>query len=232
MGMDILLVEDDPSLAGVLSDSLADAGHRVKVFRDGGAALVWMEGNHCSLVVTDVRLPGADGLKILQAARSLTPPAEVLIMTGYATIEQAVETMGAGAWSYLQKPFPGKTLLAQVEKIASVVRIREEVEKLRRGSSSSSEALTGSSPKVHNLNGKVREAALGRASILLEGENGTGKERVARFIHSRGSSPGAPFVPVSIAAIPEGLLQGDPRSRPRLSLERLHRDPLDPPLQA
>ena len=209
MGMDILLVEDDPSLAGVLSDSLADAGHRVKVFRDGGAALVWMEGNRCSLVVTDVRLPGADGLKILQAARSLDPPAEVLIMTGYATIEQAVEAMGAGAWSYLQKPFPGKTLLAQVEKIASVVRIREEVEELRRSSSSSSEALTGSSPRVRDLNEKTREAALGRAPILLEGENGTGKERVARFIHSSGGPPGAPFVPVSLAAIPEGLLQGE-----------------------
>ena len=121
--MNVLLVEDERSIAVTLGDALAAARHKVRVTGDGTEALAVLERETFDCVVTDVRLPGADGMEILRRAREAPDPPDVVVMTGFATIEHAVAAMRAGAFSYLQKPFVNEAvveLLAQIEKVRSM----------------------------------------------------------------------------------------------------------------
>jgi DNA-binding NtrC family response regulator len=208
--MEILLVEDDKSLAIPLSDSLRDQGHRVTTLHEGPAALAWLAEHRCDLLVTDVRLPGADGIQVLERARNQDPPAACLVMTGYATVEQAVAAMKLGAMSYLQKPFPIEALLSLAAQAAEVRAMQTEIRELRAGlGSSTALGLSGQSPQVQAVTQRVEAAAGSNAVVLVQGASGTGKERVARAIHARSLRKGQPFVPVSCAAIPQSLMEGE-----------------------
>ncbi|RMH05403.1 MAG: sigma-54-dependent Fis family transcriptional regulator [Planctomycetota bacterium] len=207
--MEILLVEDERTLAAALAEGLGEAGHRVTVLHDGAAALAWLREGRCDLVVTDVRLPGADGIRVLERAREQDPPADVIVMTGYATVEQAVAAMRGGAFGYLQKPFPAEALLAQVRRVGEIRAMRTELERLRAGDDEDDLGLVGDGPAMRAVRERIRTAAASEAAVLIEGESGTGKERVARAIHWIGPHPEAPFVPVACAALPAGLLEGE-----------------------
>jgi len=207
--MDILLVEDERTLAIPLADALGARGHSVKMFHDGAAALAWLNEHHCELVVTDVRLPGADGISILQRARSQDPPCEVLVMTGYATVDQAVDAMRGGAISYLQKPFPMEALLTLVERIAETRKMQQELRRLREQVGDVAHQLTGASVAVGEINKRIQKVAAQPVTVLITGESGTGKERVARALHHLGVGAEKPFVPVACTAIPAGLLEGE-----------------------
>ncbi|TAH38608.1 MAG: sigma-54-dependent Fis family transcriptional regulator [Planctomycetota bacterium] len=208
--MEILLVEDDRTLAEVLADALRDAGHGVTVLVDGAAALAWLSEDRCDLVVTDVRLPGADGLKLLERARAKDPPADVLVMTGYATVEQAVAAMRGGAVTYLQKPFPVEALLEHVRRVAAVRRMQQDLERLRAADPSADDlGLAGTSALLEDVRTRIRAAARSDATVLIGGESGTGKERAARAIHGVSARASQPFVGVSCAALPESLLEGE-----------------------
>jgi DNA-binding NtrC family response regulator len=207
--MDILLVEDERTLAIPLADALGERGHSVKVFHDGAAALAWLSEHRCELVVTDVRLPGAGGISILQRARSQDPPCEVLVMTGYASVDQAVEAMRGGAVSYLQKPFPMEALLTQVERVQETRNMQNELRRLRRQAGDDSRQLTGTSTAVTEINKRIRKVAAESVTVLITGESGTGKERVARALHQLSAGAEQPFVPVACSAIPAGLLEGE-----------------------
>ncbi|MFQ5748214.1 MAG: sigma-54-dependent transcriptional regulator [Planctomycetota bacterium] len=208
--MDILLVEDERSLAIPLGDSLQDAGYRVTVLFDGAAALAWLARKHCDLVVTDVRLPGSDGIHILEKARLLDPPADVIVMTGYATVEQAVTAMRIGASGYLQKPFEVDELLGQIERLAESRRMREELQRLRGGGGLGEDlGLAGVSRVLEEVRNRIRAAAASPATLLITGESGTGKERVARALHEFSPRSGKPFEALSCAAIPESLMEGE-----------------------
>ena len=207
--MEILLVEDERTLAIPLADALRDAGHAVTLMHDGAAALAWLSERRCDLVVTDVRLPGADGLQVLERARHQDPPADVIVMTGYASVEQAVGAMRGGAFGYLQKPFPSDALLSQVARVDEMRRMRAELERLRSGGDEDDLGLTGTSPAMAEVRERVRAAAASAAPVLVTGESGSGKERVARAVHRAGPKADQPFVAVSCAAIPESLLEGE-----------------------
>ena len=207
--MRILLVEDERTLAEPLADALREAGHDPAVLHDGAAALAWLSEHSCDLVVTDVRLPGADGIEVLRRARGQDPPLPALVMTGYASVEQAVDAMKLGAHGYLQKPFPTAALLAQVERIAELAAMRRELQRLRAGSDGNDLLLTGGSPAVETLNARLRRIAGEDVAVLVRGESGTGKERVARALHRLGPHAESPFVPVSCSAIPAGLMEGE-----------------------
>ncbi|HEX9792365.1 MAG TPA: sigma-54 dependent transcriptional regulator [Planctomycetota bacterium] len=209
--MEILLVEDERSLAVPLGDALREAGHRVTVLYEGAAALAWLEASRCDLVVTDVRLPGASGVQVMQRARRQDPPADVLMITGYATVEQAVEAMRGGAHSYLQKPFPTEVLLGFVERIENLRAMQAELEQLRgRASDLGGDlGLHGTSAVLEDVRARIRAASRSDATVLVQGESGTGKERAARALHAAGPRARRPFVAVSCAAIPANLLEGE-----------------------
>jgi DNA-binding NtrC family response regulator len=202
--MHILLVEDERTLAVPLTDALEGAGHEVVALADGAAALAWLGEHRTDLVLTDVRLPGADGIAVLTRARQADPPATVLVMTGYATVDQAVEAMRAGAVGYLQKPFPMEALLRQVEQVAEAKALQEEVARLRR--EGGGVGLTGTSPAVRGLNQRIASEDV---TVLVTVPSGSGKERVARSLHQLGPGPERPFVAVSCSAIPASLLEGE-----------------------
>ncbi|MDP7063300.1 MAG: sigma-54 dependent transcriptional regulator [Planctomycetota bacterium] len=207
--MDILLVEDERTLAIPLADALSEKGHVVKTLHDGAAALAWLKDHRCELVVTDVRLPGADGINILQRARAQDPPCEVLVMTGYASIDQAVDAMRGGAVSYLQKPFPIEALLSQVERVAKTHQMQGELRRLRQQAGEESTHLTGTSTAVTEINKRIQKVAGEDVTVLITGESGTGKERVARALHQLSQGASKAFVPVACSAIPAGLLEGE-----------------------
>ncbi len=205
----ILLVEDERTLAVPLMDLLQEAGHSVTHVADGAAALAWLGEQRADLVVTDVRLPGADGLQVLRRARAQDPPGEVLVMTGYATIAQAVEAMRGGAVSYLQKPFPAEALLQQVARVATARSMQEELRRLREESLGGM-LLTGASAAVRAVNERIATLAAQPAlAVLLQGESGSGKERAARALHRLGARPDAPFVPLGCGAVPVPLFEGE-----------------------
>ena len=208
--MKILLVEDERTLAIPLGDTLRDAGHEVTTLFDGATALAWLSEGRCDLVVTDVRLPGADGIQVMERARRQDPPADVIVMTGYASVEQAVAAMRGGAFGYLQKPFPSEALLGQVQRVAEVRGMRAELERLRgEGGGEDDLGLVGTSAPMDHVRARVRAAAASDAPVLIQGESGSGKERVARAVHQASPRAEAPFLAVSCAAIPESLLEGE-----------------------
>lgn len=207
--MEVLLVEDEKTLAIPLADALRDAGHHVTMLHEGPAALAWLAEHPCDLLVTDVRLPGADGIQLLERVRQLDPPAMALVMTGYATVEQAVQAMQIGAMSYLQKPFPTEALLSLVDQAAQLKSMREELSRLRASASDADGGLSGDSAQVKELRVRIEAAAATDAGVLVAGASGTGKERVARSIHRASERADRAFIPVACAAIPENLLEGE-----------------------
>jgi DNA-binding NtrC family response regulator len=207
--MEVLLVEDEKTLAIPLADALRDEGHHVTLLHEGPAALAWLSDHACELLITDVRLPGADGIQLLERARKQDPPASCLVMTGYATIEQAVAAMKQGAMSYLQKPFPTEALLSLVRQADELRSMRDEIRRLRAGAGGKSSGLSGQSTQVRDLQSRIAAAASSHAAALISGASGTGKERVARAIHRQSERSEQGFVPVACAAIPENLLEGE-----------------------
>ena len=207
--MKVLLVEDERTLAVPLAEALEAAGHAVVLVADGAGALARLADERPDLVVTDVRLPGASGIEVLKRARSLDPPCPVLVMTGYASVDQAVEAMRGGAVGYLQKPFPMEALLAQVERVAEEARLRAELRRLRMDAAGAERVFDGRSPAIREVEERLLEAAPSEAPVLLLGESGTGKERAARALHDLGPRAAEPFVAVGCGGVPEALFEGE-----------------------
>jgi DNA-binding NtrC family response regulator len=211
VAMRILLVEDEATIAVTLQDDLQECGYEVVHTPDGQEAVDRLSREAFDCVITDVRLPGADGLQVLQAAKKSRPDTEVLMMTGYATVEQAVEAMRLGADDYIQKPFLNEQVLDRLARIAKVrallsenLRLREE---LKSSSGEGLPGIIGRSRSMQSVIKTVRTVAANDASVLIEGESGTGKERVARAIHSLSRRNEMPFVALSCGALPDTLLE-------------------------
>lgn len=209
--MEILLAEDERSVAITLRDALEAAGHRVVCVGDGRAALTALEAGSFGVVITDVRMPGASGLDVLASARAKAPPAEVLVITGYGTIEQAVGAMQLGALSYLTKPFLNEAVVNVVGEIERRRALEAENRSLAGALASRppSADFVGESPKVLALKERIALVAKSDVSVLIVGESGTGKERVARAVHLRSPRAKEPFVPLSCAALTETLLESE-----------------------
>ncbi len=207
--MKLLLVEDEKTIALTLGDDLRAAGHDVTVTGDGREALSILHEQVFDAVITDVRLPGADGLQVLEAAKRGRPDTEVLVMTAYATIEHAVAAMRAGADDYIQKPFLNDALIERLNRISQLRSLLDENRKLKedlRGDGGLP-GMIGQSRAMQDVMRVVRTVAPTDASVLVEGESGTGKECVARAIHKLSSRAEQPFVALSCAALPETLLE-------------------------
>lgn len=207
----ILVVDDEESIRVTLADDLADVGHEVATCASGDEALEILSERVFDVVVTDLKLPGASGLDVLDLVRRRGLPTEVILVTAYGTVENAVEAMRKGAYHYVLKPFLNEEILMLVARIARVRRLERSHQRLAEevGRLDGFENLVASSPAMREVLEVVRTVAASDATVLLEGESGTGKEVVARAIHRNSPRREGPFVAISCAALPESLLEAE-----------------------
>jgi len=190
----VLVVEDDPSLREAIGDTLELAG-RTYVAVDGGeAALLALEAQAFSIVVSDVRMMPMDGITLLKEIRARLPNLPVLLMTAYAEVEKAVDAMRSGACDFLLKPFEPSALLGHIRKY-ELAAARDDG------------GVIAEDPASRELFGIAARVAQTDATVLLTGESGVGKEVVARFIHRNSARCDGPFVAINCAAIPDSLLE-------------------------
>ncbi len=205
----VLIVDDDTSLREFLEIFLAKEGYRVDSAASGQDALEKLKANNFNLVITDVRMPGMDGVELLRAVKAMDPGLPVILITAFASLDAAVEAMKEGAWDYLTKPFRIEELRNVVENAISSrqeqalkpVDSRDKIYRL-----GSMLARSQSMLKIFQIIPKVANSP---SSVLITGESGTGKELVARAIHNLGNRKDEPFVVVNCAGIPETLLESE-----------------------
>ncbi len=204
----VLVVDDAPETLELLQRNLEAEGYRVFTAPGVPEALGVLESTPVDLVITDFRMPKVTGLDLVRHVRQNLKDTEVMMITGYASIEGAVEAVKTGAEEYLAKPFTDQELLDAVR------RALEKRERRRAAEESAEEAaapagLVGQSPVMREVFRAIRKAAQTTATVLISGESGTGKELVARAIHYGGPRASAPFVPVNCGGIPEGLIESE-----------------------
>jgi len=204
----LLLAEDDRIVRITVRDALEEAGFQVTECADGDAALAAIEREPFDLVLTDVRLPGVDGVAIFRRARRAQPEAGIVLMTAFADAEDAVAVMREGARDYVQKPFEIEELLLRIGRVRDEIAFRRVMqagaEAPRLG-----EAILGEAPVTRKLVDRVAAAAESDVAVLITGETGTGKDLCARIIHERSRRAAKPFVVVNCAAIPETLFESE-----------------------
>jgi DNA-binding NtrC family response regulator len=204
-----LLVEDEPNMVRTLAKILERRGHRVDSAANGEEALRRLERETYDLVITDLNMPVMDGMQLLREmrARGLTPA--TLVLTGHGTIQSAVEAMKLGAGDYLIKPCHPEELLIVVSRLLELRALKREVQQLRRAARQESRfgEMIGQSPAMREVYRIIDAVSQNKSNVLVCGENGTGKELVARTIHQRGPWRERPFLAVNCGAFSETLLE-------------------------
>ncbi len=201
----ILLVDDEKDLLSLWTLRLESAGYDVKTAESGEAAMAILSASAPSLVITDLRMGGMDGIALYEAIRKVNMSIPVIIITAHGSIPEAVEATKKGVYSFLTKPIDGKLLLQEIEKALSHIG--------QTGTESDSEewrrAIISQSAVMEELLNKVQRVSPSMASILIRGESGTGKELLAVAIHKVSSRVKNPFIPVNCSAIPDALLESE-----------------------
>ena len=204
----ILVVDDEAGVRSSLSGILADEGYEVDAVESGEAALQALEGRRYDLVLLDVWLPGIDGLETLARLRVMDAEVPVVVISGHGTIETAVEAVRAGAQDFVEKPLSLEKTLLAVRNALRTRRLEAENRALRE-KVEHRWVMVGESAAIRELRQQVAQAAPSHGRVLIFGENGTGKELVARNIHLQSLRAAGPFVEVNCAAIPEELIESE-----------------------
>jgi two-component system NtrC family response regulator len=207
----VLLADDDESLRRVQEYQLTRAGFDVTTCADGRSALEEFREHLHDLVVTDIRMPGLDGLELLERLRAISPETPVVVITGHGTVDTAVQAMKEGAFDFLTKPFPTDKLHLTLERARKMARLQRENRELRRAVEQTFrfENLVGSSESMRRLYELLELTAPTMSTVLISGETGTGKELVARAIHYNSPRREAPFVTVNCGALPDSLVEAE-----------------------
>ncbi|HZP49023.1 MAG TPA: sigma-54 dependent transcriptional regulator [Vicinamibacterales bacterium] len=207
----ILIVDDEEIIRESLSGWLEKDGYTVATAVDGPAAIARLTGEPWSILVVDMKMPGMDGLQVLEQARKIRPTTAVVVMTAYATVDTAVSAMKLGAYDYLVKPFDPEELSLMIQKIVREQALVRDNEELRRALKRECRFrdLVSKSAAMHAVFELARTAARTQSTILITGESGTGKELLARAIHAESPRAKRPFVAVSCAALTETLLESE-----------------------
>ncbi|TWO67837.1 response regulator [Caenimonas sedimenti] len=202
----LLVVDDDADLLRLLSMRLESAGYRVHTAGSAEAALAQLEVERPQLVISDVRLPGRDGLALFDEVRRRHPSLPVILLTAHGTIPDAVEATARGVFTYLTKPYDAKELL---DKVAQALALGTPAAEPTHGDESWRAEIISRSGRMADLLAEARMVARSDASVLLRGDSGTGKELLARAIHRASPRAARPFIAVNCGAIPEALLESE-----------------------
>ncbi len=206
----VVVVDDDAANASSLQKILQREGLACEVATDGRHVLTLLRKSRVAVLLTDLMMPGVDGIELLQAAQTSSPATAVIVMTAYGTVETAVAAMKQGAYDFLTKPLRRAEVVRSVTRALERSALRRENEELRDelARAGRSRDLIGTSPVVRRAIDLVQQVAPARTTVLLQGESGTGKEVFARAIHRLSGRKG-PFVAVNCAAIPESLMESE-----------------------
>jgi DNA-binding NtrC family response regulator len=207
---DILIVDDEEKIGKLIADELADDGHTASYTTRPEEALARMRGKAPDILITDLRMEGMDGITLLKKAREISPSTDVVVMTAYASVETAIETMREGAYDYIIKPFTTEELLIVIARLEENRQLQTENRDLKSYLSQTlSEDIVGSSPAITRVKKIIEGLAASDAPVIVRGESGTGKELVAKAIHKSSKRSEGPFIALNCAAIPEGLLESE-----------------------
>jgi DNA-binding NtrC family response regulator len=205
----ILVVDDTPGTLEVLQRSLTAEGYTTYTAPNAVDALKFLEGTSVDLVITDLKMPKVSGIDLIRHIRDNDKNTEVMMITGYATVESAVEAVKCGAEEYLAKPFTDEELFAAVRRVLEKLRRRRNASTKPPVKPEGAFGLIGESEAMQKVFAAIRKAAATSATVLITGESGSGKELVARAIHYNSARASAPFVPVNCGGIPETLLESE-----------------------
>jgi len=207
----VLIVDDEKNYPPILSAVLQEEGFETLTAGSGQDALSQLENADVDLVLTDMKMPGMDGMSLLEQIKQKDPDLPVIMMTAHGTVDKAVEAMQKGAYSYLLKPFDNKRLVVFVNKAVNMYRVVKDNRRLREDVSSRYrfDNIIGKSKAMREVFRTIEKVAPASATVLIEGENGTGKELVAKAIHFNGPRREKPFVAVNCSALAETLLESE-----------------------
>jgi DNA-binding NtrC family response regulator len=205
----ILLVEDDRVVRTTVRRALEDSGHTVLAHEDGRAALAALQREPVDLLLTDIRLPGLDGLSLFRQRRQLQPDCATILVTAYGSIEDAVAAMREGAHDYITKPFDIDELALRIDRIEHELALRRELAQPGAERGSDRRRLAGRSPAILQVLDRLEAAAEADVNVVITGETGTGKELCAHILHRMGRRAARPFIHVNCAAIPSELLEAE-----------------------
>ncbi|MCP9455316.1 MAG: sigma-54 dependent transcriptional regulator [Nitrospira sp.] len=207
----ILVADDDAVARELLAEALRKEGYTVEAYASGEETIARGRRGSVDLVLTDLRMGGADGLAVLREFKRMSPDTVVVVLTAFGSLEGAIEAIKQGAYDYLAKPFKKEDIKLVVKRglehrrlLQENARFREELKNREQWS-----PLVGSSPAMMSVYKLVARVAMSKSTVLLQGESGTGKELIARAIHAYGPRRDKPFVPVNCGALPDALLESE-----------------------
>jgi two-component system response regulator HydG len=206
----VLVVDDEPSNVASLEKIFQRDGMRVLTAESAREALERVRTHRVQVVLTDLMMPGTNGVELLRALKEISPDTEVVMMTAYGTVETAVQAMRDGAYDFVEKPLKRMSIVKSVRQAAERQKLVVENRSLRQELKLlTAREIVGQSPALRRVLDVATQAAPSSATVLILGESGTGKELIARFIHAKSARASGPFVAVNCAAIPESILEAE-----------------------
>jgi len=205
----ILLAEDDDIMRITVQDRLEKHKWHVDAVPNGKEALERLKGENYHLVISDIRMPGLDGTRLLKEIIRMSPETDVILMTAYGSVENAVDCLKKGAADYILKPFDMDDLMIRVKRLLEVQAIKAKCVLLEERCRPAQVPIIGSSPPIHSLLKTINQVAGTDATVLITGESGTGKELVAAAIHFESPRARGPYIRINCAAIPESLMESE-----------------------